>query len=139
MILNITNGFPAQNNGKITTAFNGTSSESVADKAAKAGFNPSRIGTSDALAINNSPQAGWQKLYATNMEGGSFSGYTSSFEQQSTEKTKPQGKNALWKQIIKEASKGSGLSNSKPSAGGDAFAGGYATDLSSSAEDSGEE
>jgi hypothetical protein len=138
MILNITNGFPAQNNGKITTAFNGASSESVADKAAKAGFDPSRIGTPDALVTSKNPQANWQKLYANSLEGSSFAGYASSFQGPPAEETKPKGKNALWKQIIKEAARGSGLSTSKPSAGGDAFAGGYATDLSSSVEDSGE-
>jgi hypothetical protein len=135
MILNVNTGFPPQNNGKITTAFNNTSSESVADQSAKAGFNPSRIGTADALAINTNPQAGWKKLYAASLQGSSFAGYTSSIEEAPAEETKKKSKNSLWKQIIKEAARGSGISTSKPSAGGDAFAKGYATDLSSSSSE----
>ena len=133
MILSVNVGISSQNDGKITNAFTGVSSESVSDQCAKVAFTPQKIGTPDALVVNASPQTGWQTI----LEGSSFASYATATAQ--TSSPKPTGKNALWKQIIAEAAKGAGTSTSQPSAGGDPFARGYAADLSSSAEDVSEE
>ena len=137
MILSVNVGISSQNEGKITNAFTGVSSESVSDQCAKVAFTPQKIGTPDALVVNASPQTGWQTIYTNGLEGSSFASYATATAQ--TSSPKPTGKNSLWKQIIAEAAKGAGTSTSQPSAGGDPFARGYAADLSSSAEDVSEE
>jgi hypothetical protein len=138
MILNVNAGFATPNNGKITTAFNGAVSETVADKIATNEKKPKETNTTTSFESTLNPQAGWSKIVKSSLEGGSFAGYVTYMEETPPTATKKTGKNTLWKQIIAEAAKGSGLSTSKPSAGGDAFAKGYSADLTSSSVDDSE-
>ncbi|MCS6267148.1 MAG: hypothetical protein H2174_06245 [Vampirovibrio sp.] len=138
MILNVNAGFATPNNGKITTAFNGTVSETVSDKIATNEKKPKETNTTTSFESNLNPQAGWSKIVKSTLEGGSFSGYVTYMEETPPTETKKTGKNALWKQIIAEAMKGSGLSTSKPSAGGDAFANKDFGSLGSSSSDESE-
>lgn len=134
MILNVNADFTPPNTGQVTTAFNGVVSESVTDKISTYDKQPTNPNTTTFQGTLN-PQAGWSKLVNSSLEGGSFAGYTTYMEEQPPTET---GKNALWKQIIAEAMKGSGLSTSKPSAGGDAFANKDFGSLSSSSSDESE-
>jgi hypothetical protein len=135
MILNVNADFTPQNTGQITNAFNGAVSETVADKISTYDKQPTNPNTTITFQSNLNPQAGWNKLVNSSLEGGSFAGYTTYMEEQPPTET---GKNALWKQIIAEAMKGSGLSTSKPSAGGDSFANKDFGSLSSSSYDGSE-
>ena len=127
MMLNVNSGFTPQNTGQVKTAFNSTVSESVTDKISTNAKQPINPNTATSFESNLNPHTGWSKLVKSSLEGGSF-----------PNEQPPTSKNALWKQIIAEAMKGSGLSTSKPSAGGDAFAKGYASDLTSSSIDDSE-
>jgi len=138
MISNANASFTQPNTGKITTAFNGTVSETVADKITTNEKKPKETNTKTTFESSLNPQAGWNKIVKNSLEGGSLANYGSYMEEQPLGETKKTGKNALWKQIIAEAAKGSGLSTSKPSTGGDAFAKGYSTDLTSSSIDDSE-
>ena len=138
MISNVNAGFSPPNTGQVKTAFNSTVSESVTDKITTNEKKPKETNTKTTFESSLNPQAGWSKLVKSSLEGGSFANYASYMEEQPPTETKKTGKNALWKQIFAEAMKGSGLSTSKPSAGGDAFAKGYASDLTSSSIDDSE-
>jgi hypothetical protein len=137
MILNVNAGFSPPNTGQVTTAFNGVVSESVTDKISTNAKQPKSPNTTTFQGTLN-PQAGWSKIVKSSLEGGSFANYASYMEEQPPTETKKTGKNALWKQIFAEAMKGSGLSTSKPSAGGDAFANKDFGSLSSSSSDESE-
>lgn len=138
MMLNVNSGFTPQNTGQVKTAFNSTVSESVTDKISTNAKQPINPNTATSFESNLNPHTGWSKLVKSSLEGGSFANYASYMEEQPPTETKKTGKNALWKQIFAEAMKGSGLSTSKPSAGGDAFDKGYASDLTSSSIDDSE-
>ena len=126
MISNVNAGFSPPNTGQVKTAFNSTVSESVTDKISTNAKQPKSLNITTFQGTLN-PQAGWSKLVKSSLEGGSF-----------PNEQPPTSKNALWKQIIAEAMKGSGLSTSKPSAGGDAFANKDFGSLSSSSYDDSE-
>ena len=138
MISNVNAGFSPPNTGQVKTAFNSTVSESVTDKISTNAKQPINPNTATSFESNLNPHTGWSKLVKSSLEGGSFANYASYMEEQPPTETKKTGKNALWKQIFAEAMKGSGLSTSKPSAGGDAFAKGYASDLTLSSIDDSE-
>jgi hypothetical protein len=89
-----------------------------------------KTGTPDTFTSTQPVQTGWNALIIGSLEGSRFASYAPTL----TETTKKQN-NTLWKHIIAEAAKGSGLTEAKPVTGGDAFAGGYSSDLTGSGSD----